>query len=302
VTCADERADVVAGVPIVVGPHEFFTVGQGVDWLSADNLRGCVLVTTEQPQSAWTQTFSRALALAGAVVDISHETCVRFNAGGVPARWLPLGWYDACGPFDRLPAGVTPPEGWDLSLPEGGLPPAAADTWAARPLDVLFIGASSPRRERLLEGLRRAVPGVRWAVHMPADVAPAGGVADSPIETATAVALARRAKVLLNLHRDDSTYFEWQRIVWRGLWQRALVLTEPVDPVPGLEPGCHFLIAEAGQMAALLPRLLGDDDGRRLADGVRRAGCEAGRGLPFADAVRVLAAAVHEVSSGGVAA
>lgn len=302
VTRADERADAVSGVPIVIGPHEFFTVGHGVDWLSADNLRGAVLVTTEQPQSIWTQTFARALALAGAVVDISHAASERLTAQGVPARWLPLGWYDGCGPFDQLPRGLTWSADDEVTLPGGALPSAGSDPWSGRPLDVLFVGASSPRRERLLDGLRRALPHLRWAVHIPPDVTSAGDVPRASLDTPTVVALARRAKVLVNLHRDESTYFEWQRIVWRGLWQRTLVITEPVDTVPGLEAGRHFIAGQAEEMAGLLHVALDTDDGRRHAETVRRAGCDAARRLPFDDAVTVLADAVDDVGSGGVAA
>ena len=294
---ADEHALGTTGAAIVVGPHEFFTVGAGPRWLTADNLRAAVLLTTEQPQSFWTQAFARAINLAGAVVDLSPAVARALTARDRPARWLPLGWFPGCAPFDVVPSGLRLP-GIDGVVAAGRLPAAASDRWDDRPIDVLFVGSYSPRRAEWLTTLQTALPQCRWHVHLPNDVRPIG---DGGHDSAVAVALARRAKIVLNLHRDDTEYFEWQRIVWRGLWQRALVVSEPTGGVPGLEAGRDYLEVPIEHMAAALRRLLTTAPGGVAADAIRQAGWAASVGVPFGLTAEVLGAALVEAGAVDVA-
>jgi hypothetical protein len=297
VAAADEHATHIDGIPIVIGPHEFFSIGRGIEWFSVANLRAAVLVTTEQPQSLWFQSFERALALSGAVLDLSPAVSKLLTSRGVNAGWLPLGWYPDCGPFDRVPTDLEPPAGWNVGLVDGPLPVPAADRWAGRPIDILFIGSHSPRRARWIATLQEALPDANWRVHLPSDGQPIGDRGCGQIDTATCIALVRRAKVLLNLHRDDTPYFEWQRIVWRGLWQRTLVVTEPSGIVPGLAAGRDYLEVPVGQMAALLHRVLTKTAGRREAEQIRGAGFRNARAITFHDTEAALAAAVRLVGS-----
>lgn len=296
VRAADERAARIDGVPIVVGPHEFFSVGDGPDWLTADNLRAAVLVSTEQPRSFWTQAFARATALAGAVVDLSPAGVRAWASAGVGAEWLPLGWSPGCGAFDDLSATSAMAIAPEVGVVAGVLPEVRDDAWNARPIDVLFVGAASPRRERWLARLQRQLPEARWLVHLPTDATPIGG----GVDTAQMVALARRSKVILNLHRDDTHYFEWQRIVWRGLWQRALVVTETCEAVPGLVAGRDYLEAPVDGLAGTLRDVL-SPAGVARADAVRVAGWRSARAITFARTEAVLAAAVARVRHAAMA-
>lgn len=288
---ADERASAVSGIPIVIGPHEFFSIGEGVEWLSTENLEGSVLVATEQPQSLWFREFAPAWALAAAVVDISPNGAEAWRRIGVQAEWLPLGWYDGCDPFDCVPSTLNAPAGVDVPLASGPLAEEPVDRWEDRPIDVLFVGAWTPRRERMLRDLRERLADRRWFVHMPSDRDPLQGAGRAAIDTATFVALARRSKVLLNVHRDDAPFWEWQRIVWRGLWQRALVVTEPTGiTVHGVEAGRDFIEAGAAEIDAAL-RDVFSSPGR--SDTIRRSGWHRSRSeFSFAATARVLERAV----------
>lgn len=292
VHAADENAVASVGVPLVVGPHEFFSVGRGAEWFSEANLRAAVLVTTEQPQSLWFQAFAPALRAAGGVLDLSPRSTDILRASGVVADWLPLGWYDGCGVFDGLPS----MENTAFASAAGRLRAAAEDTWDDRPIDILFVGSGSPRRRAALEALRAAVPGARWHVQMPSDERPVSGQGVGQVDSATCVALARRAKILLNLHRDDTRYFEWQRIVWRGLWQRTLVVTEPVDEVPGLVEGRDYVAADVEHMAATLRDLLASPTGSTQGDAVRLRGHEQAMRITFEQTEATLLAAVSRVA------
>lgn len=292
---ADETSGDVRGVPVVIGPHEFFSIGAGVDWLSLENLRAAVLVATEQPQSLWFREFAPAWARAAAVVDISPNGVDAWRRLGVDVEWLPLGWYDGCDPFDRLPAGIHDPAGVEGRHAGGPLVDETTDRWDDRPIDILFVGASSPRRERILRLLRERMGERRWFVHMPSDRDPVQGAGHGAIGTAAFVALARRAKVLLNVHRDDAPFWEWQRIVWRGLWQRTLVVTEQTGmAVRGIEAGRDFIETDAPGLAATLHGVFSDPE---KADGIRRSGWHASRrAFPFAEAIGVLERAVARAS------
>ena len=247
---ADETATDTDGIPIIVGPHEFFSIGDGVEWFSLENLRSTVLVGTEQPQSIWNQEFSTVYANAGAVVDISPNGIRAWRAKGIAAEWMPLGWYDGCDPFDRLPEGLACPIGFTGNMPSGVLCDHRSDLWENRLIDVLFIGSCTPRREKILKALRMKLPELNWFVFMPSDKEPLSISARSAIDSATFVALARQSKILLNLHRDDTAFWEWQRIVWRGLWQRALVVTEDTGAVVRpLVAGEDFIEVAVHQMA-----------------------------------------------------
>jgi hypothetical protein len=88
-------------------------------------------------------------------------------------------------------------------------------------------------------------------------------------------AISRRSKILLNLHRDPEAYFEWHRIAWYGLALGTLVLTEEVQPIPGLRAGEHYLVVTQEKMAEMLHWLLHDPAGRHRAATVSQAGQEA---------------------------
>ena len=295
---ADETVSSIDGIPIVVGPHEFFSIGDGIEWFSHENLRAAVLVGTEQPQSLWNQEFAPVFANAGAVVDISPNGTNGWCAKGIAAEWIPLGWYDSCDPFDRLPEGLMCPNGFIGKMPSGSLCDQQSDLWDNRPIDVLFIGSKSPRREKILNALRKELHELNWFVFMPSDKDPLLTTGTSAIDSATFVALARQSKILLNLHRDDTAFWEWQRIVWRGLWQRALVVTEDTGTVvPPLVAGEDFIEVAAHQMAKTIGSLCTGLEQRQHADSIRISGTHKARErLTFCKAVKVLENACAKVT------
>jgi len=90
-----------------------------------------------------------------------------------------------------------------------------------------------------------------------------------------ATALSQRSKIVLNVHRGETGYFEWHRLAVRGMWQRALVVSETSMPVPWLEPGVHYIEAELDELPARIEELLLSESGQAEAERVRTAGFEA---------------------------
>ena len=64
--------------------------------------------------------------------------------------------------------------------------------------------------------------------------------------------VSRLSKILLNIHRDEFSYFEWHRMVFYGFWQKTLVVTEPCYEVPEFQPGVHYLSCEHRDMPSLV--------------------------------------------------
>ena len=108
-------------------------------------------------------------------------------------------------------------------------------------------------------------------------------------------ALAQRAKIVLNIHRDWLGYFEWSRIVLQGFWQGACVVSDPGLPNPLFEPGVHYFEEDLRHLGELARWLLESEDGRDKLDRTRRAGYERARTL---GSMSVALAPVLEAFSG----
>ncbi|NEQ97182.1 MAG: tetratricopeptide repeat protein, partial [Cyanothece sp. SIO2G6] len=258
---------------VIVAPHEFFYLGEGLhraeqlDWWST-----AVMVNVEQPQTQW---FSRAfhfLRRSPQIFDISVTSAAMLRSMGLETYWLPLGYLENYAPFSSTQA--LP----DL-LAVRGLNPAIRQTCPAldaplsdRPLDLHFVGTLSRRRELFFARNARWLSQYRCFWHIPPIDDPLVKGKGQALDTDTAVGLSRRSKILLNLHRDEYPYFEWHRMVFFGLWQNTLVLTEPCHEVPGLEANVHYIACPMEEMEAKVHWLLQTVAGRAEAEQVRQAG------------------------------
>jgi len=92
------------------------------------------------------------------------------------------------------------------------------------------------------------------------------------MNTATAIGLAQRSKIVLNIHHGDDKYFEWHRIVMHGLWQKALVVSESADDAPPFEPGRDFVAASLQEIPHKLTFYLSSREGRDQAQAIANFG------------------------------
>jgi len=140
--------------------------------------------------------------------------------------------------------------------------PAGRGHHEARPeRDVL----EPPPRKDELARLAPALARYRCFIHAPTGSGRPlpGGKHD--IGRDESLSLARRAKVILNIHRDEFPYLEWHRMITMGIQQGAVVLSEPTLPSPGIVPGRHFLSAGVDDMPLHLERLLDTPFGDELS-------------------------------------
>jgi hypothetical protein len=130
-------------------------------------------------------------------------------------------------------------------------PDPAVDEWdEGRDIDVLFLAAHSERRARVLaqcgDVLRRYTTRIAFT-----EGDPTKGVADEHT-------LLRRARVLLIVHRDGDTAFEWPRVM-KAIHHGAVVVTERSTGMAPLRAGHDLMVSSTQALPWVLDFALGDD-------------------------------------------
>lgn len=257
----------------VIAPHEFFYLGEGDRWACHQQwLSQAVMVNVEQPQTTWFSKAFHFLRHTKVIFDINVKSAAIMQQMGLPAYWLPLGYLPDADPFaagQRLP-NLRALKGLSSQVSEQL--PALEAPIEQRPLDVHFIGTLNPRREQFFAQSARWLSGYKCFLHIPQMGVPLIKGQDQALDTAAVVGISRRSKILLNVHRDQLPYFEWHRIVFHGLWQNTLVVTEPCHDIPGLVAGEHFIECPLPEMEEKIHWLLSTPDGQQAAEQIRQAG------------------------------
>jgi hypothetical protein len=270
------EADGVGGqdLHVALAPHELFTLGEGRRLMHLLPLERTILYNTEQPKSRWFGPVRGLLGRTVATWDLDYSSSRLIQADGFPCRYVPLGYSPRLRQLvdsTALPlhyGTCTLPAEW-LAASAAGLP------WRERPIDVLFVGHLSERRSAIFGELAPTLAQLRCMLHFGDVSRPIIPGVTSYMDTKTAIGLAQRAKIVLNLHHGHGIYFEWHRIVMHGILQGALVLTEPAAFAPPLEVGRHYFVSPVRQLAEQLSGLLLTEAGRERAERVARDGFEA---------------------------
>jgi hypothetical protein len=250
-------------INLVVAPHEFFELHHATKAELQRAAAASICVCTEQPGTPWFHLSVDACRRGLLSLDINPHGVDALRAVGVSV--------------ERLPLGAVP----SMSAPS-----------APRPIDVLFLGGLDDRRSQVIAALAPRLYRRRSELRLFRFDRPATATTPGMAFGADKYALLASSRVLLNVHRDRSmhlpsgatppAYFEWARMV-ETMANGCVVVSEPSEGFEPLEPGRHFVEAEAGQLAAALDALL-DDEPRRAA--VAAAAHEAVTGpLAFATAV-----------------
>ncbi|MBC7355811.1 MAG: hypothetical protein H5U09_06395 [Desulfomicrobiaceae bacterium] len=255
---------------LVVAPHEFFVLGAGRRLLGRlQKTTRLVCYNTEQPGSQWLDAALPYLRAARQVWDMNFRTAVTLRANGIPAAFVPLGHCPAWSAAMCTPAAVPPLPPLE-SLPaavRAPLPPALDLPLAGheRPIDILFVGTISPRRSRFFARAAATLARFHCVIYLPEGNRPFTPQDPRGIPWQVLAGLALRSKIVLNVHRAEEPYLEWQRVVTLGLECGAWPVTETSMPVPGLLPGRHYQEAPAQELADLCRHLLEQGSPQRLA-------------------------------------
>ncbi|MGC1305932.1 MAG: tetratricopeptide repeat protein [Phormidesmis sp.] len=257
----------------VIAPHEFFYLGDGPQWAQRQQwLSQAIIVNVEQPQTTWFSKAFHFLRHTKIIFDINVKSAAIMQALKLPAYWLPLGY------LPQYAKAIAPTQLPDLRALKSLSPQVAQQLpemdapLGDRPIDLHFIGTLNPRREQFFATSAHWLSQYRCFLHIPPMGVPLIEGQDQALDTSAVVGLSRRSKILLNVHRDDLPYFEWHRIMFHGLWQSTLVVTEPCHDIPGLVAGEHFIECPLADMASKIEWLLSDAQGQAIAERIRRAG------------------------------
>jgi len=220
---------------IVVAPHEYvpLTAAQALSEQALRSLLGAVsIVNVEQPGSSWFDLAFEYARQAGMVFDISREGTAEFRRRGILAHHSPLGvasWF------------VAPQQ---LPLRE-------------RPIDVLFMGHASPRRDQFIARHGDFFSNPRCHIVLTDVARPRTLQTAGYYSGADRLRLVGASRILLNVHSADRAYFETHRAML-ALANGCLLITETSSHTEPLIEGEHFAMAPLDQLAALSRSYLDD--------------------------------------------
>ena len=259
---ADEEPPGPQWRTVIIGPHEFFNIPSGPRWLEWEGLGNAVMFNTEPLHSNCFERVLPLLLAAPAVLDLDWHNTMRLRALGIKAHFLPPGWVEGA------LAGVG--DSWGQGLKRVWLPPEVGlvkdwrrEPWEDRPLDVLFLGQNAPRRSRFFAANAALFGRLNCFLHLAEPTLMFTGAQPQVLDSGASLFLARRAKVMLHLHREANlTYLPGHRLLLHGMAQGALVVTETCDTLPPLTVGRDYLQAPLAELPALLEELLTIPEGR----------------------------------------
>jgi hypothetical protein len=213
----------------VVVPHEYFAVAPAED--PAVYLR-TISFGVEHPGTNTFDVSAQHAARLGERFEIGQESVGALSRRGLTAEHFPLGYVSD---WDHW-------QGRDVP----------------RAVDVTYLGTADERRLAILAANASDLAAVRTELLLPPHEPM---TADRPdfVTSRDKWGLLSRSKILLNLHREGKTAFEWVRGL-EAMANGCLVVTEPSTDLGPLEPGVHLLVAEPPQLGAVIRSALAQPD------------------------------------------
>ena len=265
----DETADPWGdhGTPIVVAPHDFFSLGLGQLWAEPSIVGDMLVVMDDPAESVEGGRCLRPLLDARGAIELS----------AVGAEL----WAEADIPTFRLLPKVRVRDRWleaaDLGHPLMLAAPERAREaechpldWSRRPLDLLFFARESPRRNAALGRLAGSLAPHRCFVYAQQ------GIVSKAEERLHRGAhwrisghLSTQARLTLHVSEGRFPALERRRIVVQAMAGGSTVVSTSRFADPGLEPGSHYFHEDAKHIGHMINWLIVDPDGRRAAERVR---------------------------------
>lgn len=242
----------------VVIPHEYFAVTPQQEWPTQEQLARTFALTVEHPGTPWFETSAQQARRCAAILDINRDSTAELRRRGLPADLFQLGYTEH---VDR----------WHGDPVE-------------RPTDVLYLGSTDAKRDRLLASYAPHLWDRRSTFLIPGQE-PRTGAAGDFLTGEPKLDLLATSRTLVNLHRDRSRALEWVRVL-EAVANGCVVFSEhSVDASP-LEAGRHFVSATGESLGLLVADAL--DDEPRLEDMRHQAYEFVRESLPLARAAELL--------------
>lgn len=233
---------------LVIAPHEFFYLGNGEKMRNQESPHNLVLINSEQPSTQWFSLSRDCFPKAHRIWDIDHNSYKVIAKKGYRCDFLPLGYVPRLELFnevEKLPDHYGT-YSLDASVRERSY---FRKPYSSRPIDVMFVGNLTKRREEFFAKSAPVLSQYSSYFHFSDHLRPLLPGKTTFMDTRTVVGLAQRSKILLNIHQGQDVYFEWQRIVMQGIWQKTLVISEPCSSAPPFRPNIDFVEATLGEMS-----------------------------------------------------
>ena len=254
---------------IVAAPHELFYLGAGQLLQDKELPSNLIIINFEQPSTSWFALAQKCFSKAHAIWDINHEVAQLIADSGFACEYLPFGYVPE---FFKEVSEL--PKHYGTCFLEDGVRRGRYlhEPLRNRPLDVLFIGSLTQRREEFFALAAPVLANYSCYLHVSDPSFPLISGQNTPMNTATVAGLGQRAKIILNIHQGKDKYFEWQRIVTHGIWQKALVISEPCSPGPPFQPGIDFVEASLEEIPAKIEYYLSSAQGQEEAQAIATQG------------------------------
>ncbi|HEV7528634.1 MAG TPA: glycosyltransferase [Solirubrobacteraceae bacterium] len=256
------------GLAYVFVPHELLPFLMPDAHPNEHQLRRSVTICTEQPGTHWFEESAQIAARAARTVDINRMGVSALHELGIEARFLQLGYTPR---WDR----------WH------------GDPGASRPIDVALLAGATQRRLTAVARCAGQLAGRRTELHLPEALVPHRADSELFISGPRKWSLLAQTKLLLNIHRGELGYFEWQRAV-EAIANGCVLLSEHSLGFEPLIPGEHFISVSCDSLDVALEALLENPD--RLAQ-IRMSAYKLLRERhPLSASVAVLAEAIAEAA------
>jgi hypothetical protein len=270
VDCFPELRDELVYVFV---PHELLPLLMPDAHPSEPQLRRSVTICTEQPGTRWFDEDARIARRAAAAIDINQLGVSALKKAGIHAKFLQLGYVPA----------------WDHWHGEEA---------SERPVEVTFQGGATPRRVKALARCGRHLAGRRTELHLFESVVPERADSKHFLSGARKWDMLRTSKMIMNVHRSELGYLEWQRAIG-AMVNGCVLLSEHSLGFEPLVPGEHFVSVSFDSLDVALEGLV--DDAGRLAR-IRASAYEFLRDEhPLSASIEVLAETIDEVASRPIA-
>lgn len=249
-------------------PHELIPLVMPDAHPSDLQLRRSVAICTEQPGTPWFDITTQISRRAGRAVDINPVGVAEQRKLGIKAELLQLGY--------------TPV--WDCWR---------GDSDAPRPVELAMLAGSTPRRLAAVARCAGHLAGRRVELHLPDAFVPHLAGSTHFLDGRRKWELLASTKLLLNVHRGELGYFEWQRAI-ETISNGCVLLSEHSLGFAPLVAGEHFISVSYDSLDVALGALLADEDllSRTRAGAYRFLREE----LPLSAGVGALAEALGDVA------
>jgi hypothetical protein len=257
------------GLAYVFVPHELMPLLMADAHPTEQQLRRSIAICTEQPGTHWFEEAAQVAARAAAAVDINRVGVSALRKLGVDAHLLQLGYTKR---WDR----------WH------------GDMSASRLIDVALLAGATPRRLTTVARCAGQLAGRRTELHLPEALVPHRADSEQFISGTRKWDLLAQSRLLLNVHRDELGYFEWQRAI-EAMANGCVLLSEHSLDFAPLVAGEHFISVSYESLDVALEALL--DDEPLLARMRASAYALLRDEHPLSSSIGVLAEAIARVAS-----